>query len=136
MRANRNRESAILSIRYCVIQRITWRNKMKKIAAVLMVFAMAGCSSMGMGGSGGSGMGMSSSGGSSGSGMGMGSSGGSSGSGMGMSSSGGSGGSGMGMGMGGSKRPNMGIGMGSRGPGVIQSPVIEPNGDLSLYHGG
>jgi hypothetical protein len=123
MRANRNRESAILSIRYCVIQRITWRNKMKKIAAVLMVFAMAGCSSMGMGGSGGSGMGMSSSGGSSGSGMGMG-----------MGSSGGS--SGSGMGMGGSKRPNMGIGMGSRGPGVIQSPVIEPNGDLSLYHGG
>jgi hypothetical protein len=97
-RANRNRALAILSIRYRVIQRITWRNKMKKIAAVLMVFAMAGCSSMGMGSSGGSGSGMSSSGGSS--------------------------------------RPNMGMGMGARGPSVNQNPVIDPNGDLNIYHGG
>jgi hypothetical protein len=49
---------------------------MKKIAAVLMVVAVTGCSSMGMGssgGSGGSGMGMSSSGssGMSNTGMGM-----------------------------------------------------------------
>jgi hypothetical protein len=55
-RANRNRAMTILSIHDRVIQRITWRNKMKKIAAVLMVFAMAGCSSMGMKSSGGSGM--------------------------------------------------------------------------------
>jgi len=71
-RANRNRELAILSIRYRVNQRITWRNKMKKIAAILMVVAMAGCSSMGMGTSGNSGSGMSSSGGSGKSNMGMG----------------------------------------------------------------
>ena len=46
---------------------------MKKIAAVLMVIAVTGCSSMGMGSSGGSGMGMSSSGssGSANTGMGM-----------------------------------------------------------------
>jgi hypothetical protein len=72
---------------------------MKKIAAVLMVVAVTGCSSMGMGSSGGSGMGMSSSGGSS--------------------------------------RPNTGMGMGgSRGPSVNQNPVIDPNGDLNIYHGG
>jgi len=97
-RANRNRESAILSIRYRVIQRITWRNKMKKIAAVLMVVAMTGCSSMGMGSSGGSGMGMSSSGD--------------------------------------SGRPHTGMGMGTRGPSVNQNPVIDPNGNLNIYHGG
>ena len=55
-RANRNRALAVLSIRDRVIQRITWRNKMKKIAAVLMVVAITGCSSMGMGSSGSSGM--------------------------------------------------------------------------------
>jgi len=46
---------------------------MKKIAAVLMVVAVTGCSSMGMGSSGSSGMGMSSSGssGMSNTGMGM-----------------------------------------------------------------
>ena len=61
---------------------------MKKIAAVLMVFAIAGCSSMGMGSSGGSGM------------------------------------------------SGMGAGMGSKGPSVNQSPVLDSRGDLSIYHGG
>jgi len=60
---------------------------MKKIAAVLMVVAMAGCSSMRMNSSGSSSM-----------------------------SSTGSG--------------------GSMGASVNQNPVIAPNGDLSLYHGG
>lgn len=45
---------------------------MKKIAAVLMVIAVTGCSSMGMGSSGGFGMGMSSSGTSGGANTGMG----------------------------------------------------------------
>jgi hypothetical protein len=71
-----------------LFRRITWRNKMKKIAAVLMIFAMAGCSSMGMSSSGGSG------------------------------------------------KSSMGSGMGARGPSVNQNPVIDPNGDLNIYHGG
>jgi len=53
--ANRNRANDILSIWYRVIRRITWKDKMKKIAAILMVFAIAGCSGMGMGTSGSSG---------------------------------------------------------------------------------
>lgn len=57
---------------------------MKKIAAVLLVVAMAGCSGMGMNSSGGSGT----------------------------------------------------SGMGGRGPGVNQNPVIDPNGNLNIYHGG
>lgn len=57
---------------------------MKKIAAILMVVAMAGCSSMGMNSSGGSGM----------------------------------------------------SSMGSKGPSVNQNPVIDPNGNLNIYHGG
>jgi hypothetical protein len=61
---------------------------MKKIAAVLMVVAMAGCSSMGMHSSGMSGM------------------------------------------------SDMGSGMGARGPSVNQSPVIDPDGNLNIYHGG
>ncbi|SMP64933.1 hypothetical protein [Noviherbaspirillum suwonense] len=61
---------------------------MKKIAAILMVVAMAGCSSMGMNSSGGSGM------------------------------------------------SSMGSGMGSKGPSVNQNPVIDPNGNLNIYHGG
>ena len=87
-RANRNRASDILSIQYRVNQRITWRNKMKKIAAALMIFAMAGCSSMGMGSSGNSGTG------------------------------------------------SMGSSMGARGPSVNQNPVINPDGNLNIYHGG
>jgi len=65
----------------------SWRNKMKKIAAVLLAVAMAGCSSMSMNSSGSSSM-----------------------------SSTGSG--------------------GSMGASVNQNPVIAPNGNLSLYHGG
>jgi len=43
---------------------------------------------------------------------------------MGMSSSGDSG------------RPHTGMGMGTRGPSVNQNPVIDPNGNLNIYHGG
>lgn len=62
---------------------------MKKIAAILLVMVMAGCSGMGGGYSGSSGMS------STGSGMGR-----------------------------------------SMGTSVNQNPVINSNGDLSLYHGG
>ena len=62
---------------------------MKKIAAVLMIVVMTGCSSMG-----------------------------------GMRSSGGSG------------MSNTGSGMGARGPSVNQNPVIDPSGNLNIYHGG
>lgn len=62
---------------------------MKKIAAVLMVFAMVGCSNMGMQSSGGSGM----------------------------------------------SRMDSGMG-GARGPSVNQNPVLDSNGNLSIYHGG
>jgi hypothetical protein len=58
----RNRKGDFLSIRYRVIQRTIWRKKMKKIAAVLLVMVMAGCSSMGMNTSGRSSMGMGASG--------------------------------------------------------------------------
>jgi hypothetical protein len=61
-RDTRNRGFDFLSIRYRVIQRINWRKKMKKIAAVLLVMVMAGCSSMGMNTSGRSSMGMGASG--------------------------------------------------------------------------
>jgi uncharacterized protein YceK len=61
---------------------------MKRIAAVLLVMVMAGCSSMGMNSSGSSGM------------------------------------------------SNTGSGMGRMGPGVNQNPVIDPNGNLNIYHGG
>ena len=57
-----NRAFDFLSIHYRVIQRITWRKKMKKIAAVLLVMVMTGCSSMGMNSSGRSGAGMGASG--------------------------------------------------------------------------